>query len=243
MIHFVNDNEKGHSKVKGSIIRQGRAFWHFGNDQSLCFEWHLFSKRIAAGVDLGGGDDAIAARLCVWLFSLYFAWNNFEVQRWLDNLTKRKGEKYGNGREIGFHWTSGTLFVHLWNDPMEWSSTQPKWWTFSICPRDLILGRAKHSSRVLSEGVRPLTLPEKTYDVKIQITESAWKRPRWPWPHKIVRTNAEVDGGIPVPGKGTESYNCGDDAIYSQTSPGATFDSALAGLFKSVIYAREHYPR
>lgn len=240
--YFTNDNYKGHDDVKGSILRQGRWVVHFGKDQSVCIEWHLLAKRVAAGIGLADYDHAFAARLCLYLFSLHFVWENWKIENWLRDLTKRKGETYGNGRDIGFHWTEETLFVNLWSDPMEWHAKDPWWWQFSICPRDVLLGRAKHSSRVLEEGKRSLTLPEKTYEVTIKITEDRWDRPRWPWPHKLIRTHAEVEGGVPVPGKGTMDYNCGPDAIYSQTSPGTTFDAALSGLYASVMHAREHYP-
>jgi hypothetical protein len=241
MFYWINENEKGHSEVKGSIIRHGRAVWNFG-EQRLESEWLLLSKRISVGIGLGEHEDALSLRLCLWLFSFYLSWENHRVGEWLRNFIKRRDERYGNGREIGFYWLEGTLSVSIWNDPMEWRASDPKWWSFSITPIDILLGRAKYNERTLSEGVRRLSLPEKTYDVKIKISEASWQRPRWPWPKKIVRTEAEVEGGIPVPGKGTTDYNCGDDAIYSQTSPGASFDEALAGLFKSVIYARERYP-
>jgi hypothetical protein len=241
VFYTINENERGHSEVKGSIIRHGRAIWR-GSNQAVECEWVLLSKRVAVGIGLADYEDAISLRFCLWLFSFYLGWDNWKLAQWLSRTTARKGEKHGNGRTIGFSWIDGTLMVDLWNDPMEWRAVDPKWWHFSITPLDLFLGRAKYSERILQEGIRQLPLPERSYDVKITISESSWKRPRWPWPHKIVRTNAEVEGGIPVPGKGTADYNCGDDAIYSQTSPGATFDAAITGLFKSVMYAREHYP-
>lgn len=244
MVHFINDNTKGHDEVRGSIIRSGRMFWHIGTsgNTSLCAEWNLWSKRLSAGLGLADYDHAISAHLCTYLFSLYLILNYWPLEQWLQRITKRKHEKYGNGRTVGLSWFEGSLRVDIWNCPMEWHSTDPKWWSFSINPVDLLLGSREYSERTIQSGIRQLTFPEKTYDVRIDIKEATWKRPRWPWATKILRTDAEVDGGIPVPGKGTTDCNCDDDAIYSQTSPGATFDAALTSLFRSVSYAREHYP-
>lgn len=241
---LTNLNDKGHDGVKGSIIRAGRWSRYFGGkrDQYIAVEWHLLTGRFGASLGLADYDHAIQISLSLLLFSVYFTWENHRVENWLRAKTKRKDQKYGNGREIGFHWSEGRLFIKLWDDPMEWCKTDPWWWSFSVCPADLLLGKPAYSRRTLDTGKRSLTFPEKTYDVKIEITEDSWKRPRWPWPRKIVRTHSEVEGGIPIPGKGTTDYNCGPDAIYSLTSPGTTFDDALTGLFRSVTHAREHYP-
>lgn len=242
MFYFINENDRGHSDVRGSIIRHGRAVWRPNDSHCIESEWVLFSRRISVGCGIATGEDALSLSICLWLFSFYCGWENWKVAQWLSNRTKRKGQRYGNGRHVGFTWIERTLMIDLWADEMEWCKSDPWWWQFSIRPLDLLLGRAEYSERTLDEGVRQLAFPEKTYDVKITISEASWKRPRWPWPAKIVRTRSEVEGGIPVPGKGTMDYNCGDDAIFSQTSPGATFDAALSGLFKSVMHAREHYP-
>lgn len=245
--HYQNLNEKGSAggkTVTGSVLRAGRAWLHLRNNPevSLNWEWHLLTKRLAASVDIGEDEDAIRLSLSLILFSFYLSLECWRLSNWLSDKTKRKGERYGNGRSIGFHWTEGTLFIKLWEDPMEWRAKDPKWWAFSICPADILLGRSEHSSRTLDKGIRQLAMPEKVYDVQIEITEDVWKRPRWPWPYKVVRTHSEVEGGIPVPGKGTTDYNCGPDAIYSQTSPGTTFDAALANLYRSVSHNRERYP-
>lgn len=242
--HWTNENTKGDDSVKGSPLRAGRAWLHFGKsgNTSLATEWYLWTKKFSAGIGLADYEHAVSVHLSLILFSFYLTLEYWPLEKWLKRVTKRKDDKYGNGRTIGFTWIEGTLMVDLWNDPMEWRSADPKWWHFSINPADTLLGRPEYSERTLKEGVRQLAMPEKVYDVKIKINESAWKRPRWPWPRKIVRTHSEVEGGIPVPGKGTESYNCGEDAIYSQTSPGTTFDAALSSLFQSVAHNREHYP-
>ena len=243
-LHWQNLNEKGREDVVGSILKHGRAWFKpFGYGRNLSFnlEWSLWSKRVSAGLGLADYDHAVSVHLCVYLFSLYFTLEYFPLEQWLQKITKRKAEKYGNGRDIGFHWMEGSLFINLWSDPMEWRSQDPKWGSFTICPSDILLGKRKYSERELRTDTRMLTLPERTYPVQIKLMEATWKRPRWPFPDKIVRASVEVEGGVPVPGKGENSWDCGEDAIYSSTMPAKTFDEALSGLYASVMRDRERY--
>jgi hypothetical protein len=245
-LHWQNLNEKGREDVKGSILRNGRAWFKpfTGNrrhELSFNCQWVLWSKRISVGLGLADYENAVSFHICLYLFSFYFNLEYSPLERWLEEKTKRKDEKYGNGRTIGFTWMEGSLMVDLWNDPMEWRSRDPKWQSFSINPMDILLGRRKHASRTLAKEMRLLTMPEKAYPVVIELKEDSWKRPRWLWPDKIVRAHIEIEGGVPVPGKGENSYDCGEDATYGLTCPAKSFDEALSKLYATVMQSRERY--
>jgi hypothetical protein len=245
-LHWQNLNEKGREEVTGSILRHGRAWYRpFGYEKrpelSLNVEWVLWSKRLGVKFGLADYDCAVSFSLSLILFTLYFSLDYFPLESWLQDKTKRAGEKYGNGRCFELYWFEGSLNVHLWSDPMEWRSRDPWWWSFTINPADLILGRRQYSERVLREDVRPLVMPERAYPVEIKLVEATWKRPRWFFPEKIVRAHIEIEGGVPVPGKGENSWDCGEDATFGLTCPANTFDEALSKLYASVMRDRERH--
>jgi hypothetical protein len=238
MFHYQNLNEK--NGITGSILRNGRAWWgKFG------WQWVLWSKRLGVEVGLADYGNAITANLCLILFSIYVHYDNHKLERWLSDKTKRADEKYGNGRTIGVNWFEGSINIHLWNDPMAWRAKDPWWWNMSFRPVDFLFGNPKYSSKSVGFDIRSLPMPEKAYDVHITLTEDSWKRSRWPFAKTVMRANCEIEGGIPVPGKGENSWDCGEDATYGLTTPASTFDEAISKLFASVSDTAERtgYPK
>ena len=56
------------------------------------------------------------------------------------------------------------------------------------------------------------------------------------------RIELEIEEGVPVPGKGTESYNCGEDCTYILSIPGDDEREVVNRFVKDVLYRREKYP-
>lgn len=242
--HWQNLNEKGHAggkTIKGSALKHWRGWLHFSDRASLNVEWVLWCKRLGARLSLGEDESAISVSVNAILFSFYLTFEHWKLEKWLSNATKRKDEQYGNGRSIGFHWTEDTLFVSIWEDPMEWRAVDPLWMHFTICPADIVFGRRKYAHKPLDHEKRTLTMPEGGYPVEIELAEDSWKRPRWPWARKILRANIECAGGVPVPGKGENSWDQGQDAIYSLTCEAKSFQDALSKLHASVMNSRERH--
>lgn len=84
-------------------------------------------------------------------------------------------------------------------------------------------------------------MPEHPYPATVRLFESTWKRPRWPFARRMVRAEIEVEGGIPHPGKGENSWDCDDDATYSLTCQARTAEDAVAKLVGSVLRDRRNY--
>jgi hypothetical protein len=144
-------------------------------------------------------------------------------------------------RKVGVNVHNGSVWFSLWQPDGHWSSSEPKWWSFNFNPADFFLGRNKYASRTLKDETRSLAMPEGSYPVRIELKEDSWKRPRWPWARKIVRAHIEIEKGIPTPGKGENSWDCGEDATFGLTCPASTFDEALSHLYASVMRDRERY--
>lgn len=160
----------------------------------------------------------------------------------------RKGEKDTNLRldfEYG-DWAS--LWWNVWNNPNEWSSDVPKWRHGSIDFADWLLGAEKYiCSNLESEGFT-LHLPEKDYQVIVTEQFSTWTRPRFfgmrlPFrPFLKTRRSFDVDANkdpVPIPGKGENSWDCGDDAVYSQGMRAETAHEAASRFVDSIMKTRK----
>lgn len=147
-----------------------------------------------------------------------------------------------NGREIGITFHDGTLWINLWNDPMEYRSSDPKWWHKTIDLADFFLGRPVHTEMVLEVRRVQVPMPEGGYWGTVTMKEETWKRPRWRR-RVINRAHIEMDEGqgIPFPGKGESGYDCGEDATYSMTCQAETMLDGVMALTKSVMQRRIRY--
>ena len=234
--HSQNLNERRGGGTPGSKFRHGRCWLHFGERSCLGMEWGFWRPRLSVGVGLATHEEALAWHFCIGLVNLYFHLDYWPLHRWLGEKTKRPDQKYGNGREIGFSIFDGAVMIDLWNDPMETRCKEdPKWWHTYIVVKDVFLGRADYSTRILKTSRVEVPMPEANYSATVKIEEATWKRPRWPWPLRHIRAEITPDVPIPSPGKGENSWDCGEDATHSMTCAATNEQEAVAALVKSVL--------
>lgn len=143
-------------------------------------------------------------------------------------------------------WHDGTLWSAIWEKSGHWSRSDPWWMSNNFNPKDFFLGRQKHSSEVLEEKRTTVPMPEGSYPATVKLERATWKRPRWPRPFIRYSTDIKPDHFIPVPGKGENSWDCGDDGVWSQSGPCSGPDSAwaskaVAGLVEAALRDRERY--
>ena len=238
--HSQNLNERRGGGTPGSKFWNGRCWLHFGKDSrhSLGFEWGFLRRRLSIGLDLATHDHALAWNFCIGLVNLYFHLDYWPMHNWLSHKIKRRDQKYGNGREIGVSVFEGSVMIDLWNDPMEHRFKDPKWWHIYLVPKDIILGHAKYSERILRTSRVEVPMPEAVYPATVEMQEATWKRPRWPWPLRVIRAEITPDKPIPLPGKGENSWDCGEDATHSMTCCATNEQEAVAALVKSVLNDR-----
>ena len=211
-----------------ALFPAGRA-WVYVHDrwertvQTFHWEWHFGRKARHTGLEMTlnavDGDNGIRWMIGLWkLFCLFFTIER--VPKWLRpyRITERWG-KLSVERCVGVRVFGGAVWIDLWNNPNEGSSTDPWWWQTVIHPLDILLGRERSSKRILNDGSCAVPMPERDYAAKATLYEITRKRPRWPWVKAYQRVEIETDEPIPLPGKGTTEYNCGDDASYSVSMP------------------------
>lgn len=121
-----------------------------------------------------------------------------------------------------------------------WSSTTPRWRSGSWDFVSSLLGEPKHEHEVLSEHEVDVPMPEGSYRWRVTLKKTTGGRKRWPFGAPIYRFEAEcLDGqAIGFPGKGENSWDCGDDALYSLSAPGRTLDEAVTKIVGAVLRSR-----
>lgn len=137
-----------------------------------------------------------------------------------------------------------TIWIHLWTNPYEWSNKAKWWkqrqWRFNFA--DFIFGARNYTKREIEQRDVVIPMPEGNYPAVITLYEAAWKRKRFPKDFRILRADVKPKDGIPHPGKGTMSYNCGTDATYGMTTGECTsIESAIGQMVESVLRSRARY--
>jgi hypothetical protein len=158
------------------------------------------------------------------------------------DLTKPHEWWMTNGREIGVQFFSGTIWLRLWHDPMESRSNDPWWWEMRVNIPDLFLGRQKHSEETLETREIIVPMPEGSYTGRCTMKLETWKRSRW-FAKRLVRAHIDMNAGqgIPFPGKGENSWDCGEDATWGMCTGAKDTVEAVAHLFESVMRDRTRY--
>lgn len=112
--------------------------------------------------------------------------------------------------------------------------------TFRPRLRDRLLGRMECVTVTAESTLATVPMPEGNYAATIKREDRTWKRKRWPWPSQR-RTDYSIDipGGIPVPGKGENSWDCEDDGIYG--TGGSSPIDAVANATRAALRQRARY--
>ena len=257
--HWQNLNEDREGNIKGSILWDGRAWfrpWGYGTSHrrpEIHWSWCFPTSHCMAEIDVGAGDcnDGVNLTLACWLFFFSLTIEGILPKWFLKRgcqkalKTEWMGYEYmAWPRRTGIRFFDKTIWFDIWDWDAGWDCRQPKWMAFNFDIPDFFLGKAKYNSKSLTpipikEG---LLIPgEGIYPVEITLTEDSWERPRWPWPTVIRRAQIECKRPIPEPGKGENSWDCGENATYGLTTPASSAEEALQHLRDSVMSTRERY--
>lgn len=212
-MYFHWHNDKDTARRFGHWL-SGRAW--LGQSTQLHVEWGIPAFRnFDLSLDLNGREeDAIMVHLGLLLFSLYIGIRNRWLYNLLERITRRQGQKYTNGRNIGIRIEEWIIWVDLWNDPDEWRSVDPKWWHFTIDIPRIIFGKYKYAEVVVETGKVTINMPEGGYEASYEVKERSWKRERWIFTKRRKDVSFELPVGIPHYGKGENSWDCGMDGTY-----------------------------
>lgn len=108
--------------------------------------------------------------------------------------------------------------------------------------RDLTLGRKVYEKIELRREPVAIPLDGREYEGVWTLTRETWKRPRWPFvSHERVGSWIDVEHPPAFSGKGENSWDCGDDAVFGSGSQALTPAGAVGDYIKAVLRYREQY--
>lgn len=246
-------NKKGPVWMRGrtrifQLDAKGEESWR---RPSIKVSWNVGSGPVFchAYVHADGGDNEVSMSIAVPAASLWVTVDMPATFFKYLGLDYRSRRSYADPteREIGWSIHDWTLWWRLWMPRDQSSSTDPKWRRGNFNVIDALFGDISFSKEHLTTEEVVVPMPEKSYPAKVEIYRRTWRRERWPLemgPEQLFcsKVSYEITPSepIPVPGKGENDWDCGDDAIYSQGGPGHV-EQAIAGLVESALRARRKY--
>lgn len=213
-MHFHSQNLKKEDREKSLI--HWRCWFYLRERITIGFAINVPSRFWHIYFDIAGGEEAFGFSIATPLCAIWMHLDWFKLQSWLSKRVNKKG--YG-GRKIGVSFHDGTFWFSLWQDPMGWSSSDPKWWSFNFSPADFLFGKRQYSETVTQEGSIKIDMPEGLYEATYKRFISYWKRARFPKVEKMHRISIDIPVGIPLEGKGENSWDIGMDATFGSTFP------------------------
>lgn len=114
---------------------------------------------------------------------------------------------------LGFSIYEEFISLDFWRDTNEMNGH------YSLDWKTLLFGKYTYTTEDLGNVEAVLAMPEGNYRAHGKIERATWKRKRFLPARSITRADIDYDPPVPVPGKGENSYDLDDDAIWSITSP------------------------
>lgn len=234
-----------HSKEEGRGIH-GRIFvTDFQGERSARFEYHLPSSSCAVGI-ASDEERALLLTFCVPPVGLYMSCDSPLLQMLSAFLIARfpdpAGSHYG-GRDLSVAIHGNALWWHLWVDRNCWSNARPAW--RDGCWHPLGHYKLRGAFEVLEQRDVLVPMPERSYRGTAKVLRSRWGFEKLPALFDKVLTHVSVDmhdgEQIPHPGKGENSYDCGEDATFSTHGPGRTVEDGVGKLVASVLRSRQRH--
>lgn len=142
----------------------------------------------------------------------------------------------------------GTDHLHweFWHPRHSWKSGTPRHRYWHVDYERVLFGNSTVEWEVTDSGRVDVPMPEGVYPATYEV-----KKGTWTWPNKplgrfrpaIVRFSTTIapDTPIPVPGKGENSWDCGDDAIHEHSGPGQNVAHAVGATVGSALRDRRAY--
>jgi hypothetical protein len=252
-LHWQNlDDRPGDGfKSTGNLWKHGRGWvqpWGYENGRpGFRLEWNVLAGywRIDLGVD--PQESEINWGFATPALSLWWAVTDcYPLLRklGLEGPWPEPGDWDGYQKDVSLAFHEGSFHWTIWLDSNQHSSKTPFWRDGYFNVPDFLFGDTVHSKVSVKGPIDvEIPLPERTYKGTIEMKRETWQRPRLPWPSDVI-LRAHIDmksDPLPLPGKGTTSYNCDEDATFSSTGPARNVADAVGRLIGETLARRERY--
>lgn len=226
-----------------------RKVWYFGksiDSKSIKIEFDGFNHYPLIGFDVDGEDRKISFYFALFFF-FHLSFLNFLSYKYLPKYHSRTYGYLPAKRKTNIRFLYGfcdiSISWNIWNDDDSWSSSDPKWKHYWINFHPIFFGKHKCEFKPIETKTCKIEILEnEIYEVKItkKLRIDSW--PRLPSKKSFCYEASSV--GIQVPGKGENSWDCGEDARSSMSFPDRgykTLQDAAEFYKKSIVKDRERY--
>lgn len=246
-IHFTN-----HTKIdkKGDFPLAGQiALTTKDHRTRVRLAWNLWTHFAHASVEVDPTEGEVMLSAALPPIALWFGVTNYHAVRRIFRLGDVDLDRFMGGRgarEVRVAAHDGSVWWSFWTDPNSWSSRTPRWRQGSFSVLDALLGPQETKRETVGEPeVVTIPMPEGNYLGRSTIERCTWKRPRW-FAERRMSASVTMDPRederfrpIPTPGKGENSYDLDEDALYSMSTKARTHGEAVAKVVESVLTTRE----
>jgi hypothetical protein len=236
---------------KGNFPWNWRAWIRLSEETQIRIQCDLTSDFHHVGVKVDPDEAEVGAFSAFAPFAIWVTLRNRTVANAIAPKVVRNDNPRPEPREIRISAHNGSIWWSFWMDPDNGRSDEPRYRRGSFAWDDLVFGKQTTEREVVRGTERiAIPMPEGVYAGNSTIERFTYRRPR---ARTLTKTMASVTMDpredksfrpIPVPGKGTESYNCDEDAIYSTSisvDANATHADAVAEVVRSVLKTRWRY--
>lgn len=179
------------------------------------------------------------------LGSIWLSFERVFPARWFDRRNPDGTPDY-DSRLISINADRRHLEWNLWTRHHGGNRDIPRWRRPYIVYDRLVYGRDNTETIVLDTGTCSIPLPEGPQPAIYTVTRYVHHRTRplgrlrdrLAGPRIHHHTEVRPGRPSPVPGKGENTWDCGDDAIWSTSVPGRSIDNAIAAHTAAVLRDR-----
>jgi len=248
--------------ASGSKLMHGRGWLHFGRlgrrELTLHVSWDLRSRFCHANLSVDDSDKDVTFSLAAPPVAVWVGMEGLP-----DLIFKALGVDYETVRTLpdGVYLTARRVDVSVHNWAIWWSlwmpegmakSADPKWRRGSFHLLDFVFGDTRYEKKEVTRQAVLIPMPERNYRGTVTVERRTWARPRWPFRfgslgenvlfHESLGYDLKMEEGeqIPFPGKGENSWDCGEDALFGQSGKGGIED-AIASAVRSVFKSRRRH--
>jgi hypothetical protein len=232
--------EKGwHGRVSAYLDESGR--------RAVSVEYHVPTNSYGASFRANHDDDPLHASFKCGLFGLYLSASHPILAKLRDTVIKawpldRQSYTF-SGRDFSVAFHDHAVFWSVGADDMGWSSGTPRWRHGAWHPLGHFMRQGEPQVVEQREVVVPM--PERSYRGLAKLERSSWgfgKLPRaFDRVDYLVHIEMLPGEQVPFPGKGENSYDCGEDATLGMSCPGPTIEDGVGRLVASVLRSRERH--
>lgn len=204
-------------------------------------QWVFPSNRFGIGLRVeADGEDTVHLQWCVPPLEFYAGLDSWELGKRIGAVARSLGwcEGYDFAREVSVRIHSWAVWWTLWRDPNERVPRDRRNGTWHPFGRaGLRIGKAVD---VETRDVE-IPMPERVYRGRATKRSFTYRSESFPLVRKH-GTSVEIEmfpgEQVPVPGKGENSWDCGDDAIFGATSWTPSIEEAVGRLVAGALRDR-----